>query len=191
MAAFSTVHGARAGGISPITSSGERLVPWSMRSTRGAVGGTTGSPSVQPRSNICSSSSSGNSTATVRDSRPVSAVPRLKLLRHARTRPTASRSRVARRADPPPSSLTPVRFCHSPRCHPMTRSVSWPFSRRTRVGTISTPSSNEPSSARSSTTGKSLRKSRDRPDSSPGRACRARRARGRPVRSARRSGSPV
>ena len=48
-ATFSTVHSARSGGIRPSTSAGSRVVPCSMRSTRSGVGGTTGSPSLQPR----------------------------------------------------------------------------------------------------------------------------------------------
>jgi hypothetical protein len=50
IAIFSTVAGTRSGGITATTSSGARRVPSSMRRTRAAVGGTTGSPSVQPRS---------------------------------------------------------------------------------------------------------------------------------------------
>ena len=58
IATFSTVHGARSGGTVATTSSGARVVPSSMRSTRASVGGTIGSPSVQPRSKKASCSSS-------------------------------------------------------------------------------------------------------------------------------------
>ena len=58
MAAFSTVQGARLGGISPMISSAARVVPASIRATRRSVGGTIGRPSVQPRSNAASIGSS-------------------------------------------------------------------------------------------------------------------------------------
>ena len=57
-ATFSTVHSTRSGGTTVTTSSGSRVVPSSIRSTRASVGGTTGSPSVQPRSKRASNSSS-------------------------------------------------------------------------------------------------------------------------------------
>src|SRR5262245_44919211 len=46
IAIFSTVAGAHFGGIEPITSCGSRLVPSSILSTRSAVGGTMGKPSL-------------------------------------------------------------------------------------------------------------------------------------------------
>ena len=49
-ATFSTLHGARSGGTIATSSSGSRVVPSSMASTRPSVGGTIGRPSVQPRS---------------------------------------------------------------------------------------------------------------------------------------------
>jgi hypothetical protein len=58
IATFSTVHSARLGGMRPTTSSGLRGVPRSMRSTRTSVGGTTGSPSLHPRSKQTSIASS-------------------------------------------------------------------------------------------------------------------------------------
>ena len=48
-ATFSTVHGTRSGGTRATTSEGAREVPASIRRTRSGVGGTTGSPSLQPR----------------------------------------------------------------------------------------------------------------------------------------------
>ena len=50
IATFSTVQGALSGGMRPMSSSGARVVPASMRKTRASVGGTTGKPSDQPRS---------------------------------------------------------------------------------------------------------------------------------------------
>ena len=61
-ATFSTVHGTRSGGTTATGSSGSRSVPSSMRSTRAGVGGTTGRPSVQPRSYMASISSSSSAT---------------------------------------------------------------------------------------------------------------------------------
>ena len=46
MAIFSTVIGARLGGITATSSCGSRVVPWSIFQTRSRVGGTTGKPSV-------------------------------------------------------------------------------------------------------------------------------------------------
>ena len=58
MATFSTVVSTRSGGTVATISSGARVVPSSMLRTRASVGGTTGSPSVQPLVNIASMSSS-------------------------------------------------------------------------------------------------------------------------------------
>ena len=66
IATFSTVHSTRSGGTTATMSSGARSVPSSMRSTRASVGGTTGSPSLQPRSNIASASSSRSASCTRR-----------------------------------------------------------------------------------------------------------------------------
>ena len=57
-ATFSTVHSTRSGGTTVTISSGSRVVPSSIRRTRASVGGTTGRPSVQPRSKRASNSSS-------------------------------------------------------------------------------------------------------------------------------------
>ncbi len=72
IATFSTVTGTRSGGISPTTSSGWRLVPLSMRSTRTGVGGTTGRPSLQPRSKQASIGSSALPMSISRDCRRIS-----------------------------------------------------------------------------------------------------------------------
>src|SRR3954470_2050586 len=58
IATFSTIAGTRLGGTTATTSPGAREVPSSIRSTRAGVGATTGSPSVKPRSNSASASSS-------------------------------------------------------------------------------------------------------------------------------------
>src|SRR5262247_326602 len=52
IATFSTVQGARSGGTTATTSSAARVVPSSIASTRSGVGGTSGSPSLQPRAYI-------------------------------------------------------------------------------------------------------------------------------------------
>ena len=70
IATFSTVQGARLGGIRPTISSGLRSVPPSMRRMRSSVGGTTGRPSLQPRSKQASIGSSQLPTAISRDFRP-------------------------------------------------------------------------------------------------------------------------
>ncbi len=64
IATFSTLHSTRSGGTTATISSGARVVPCSMRMTRSSVGATSGRPSLQPRANIasCSSSSSASST---------------------------------------------------------------------------------------------------------------------------------
>ncbi len=58
IATFSTVTSTRSGGTVATMSDGARDVPVSMRITRCSVGGTTGRPSVHPRVNIISISSS-------------------------------------------------------------------------------------------------------------------------------------
>ena len=72
IATFSTVQGARFGGMLPTISSGLRSVPPSMRRMRSSVGGTTGRPSLQPRSKQASIGSSQSPSAIARDCRPVS-----------------------------------------------------------------------------------------------------------------------
>ena len=47
-ATFSTVASAQSGGILPTTWSGSAAMPPSIARTRASVGGTIGSPSVQP-----------------------------------------------------------------------------------------------------------------------------------------------
>ena len=69
-ATFSTVAGARLGGISATTSPAGRDVPASMRATRASVGGTTGRPSVRP---CWSRNSNGSRSAGIRTRREASA----------------------------------------------------------------------------------------------------------------------
>ncbi len=66
IATFSTVHSTRSGGTTATMSSGARVVPWSIRSTRASVGATTGRPSVHPRSKSASASSSSAAISTRR-----------------------------------------------------------------------------------------------------------------------------
>jgi len=68
-ATFSTVQGTRSGGTTATISWGSRAVPDNIRSTRSLVGGTTGSPSVQPLSNIASKGSSRAASSTRREVR--------------------------------------------------------------------------------------------------------------------------
>ncbi len=72
IATFSTVHGAMLGGMLPTISSGLRSVPANMRRMRSSVGGTTGRPSVQPRSKQASIGSSQLPTEIARAFSPVS-----------------------------------------------------------------------------------------------------------------------
>jgi hypothetical protein len=58
-ASFSTVARPKFGGTSPTSASRDRRVAASIASTRAREGGTTGSPSVTPRSNQTSRSSAG------------------------------------------------------------------------------------------------------------------------------------
>src|SRR4029453_2356611 len=58
IATFSTGAGARAGGTIATISSGSRVVPPSIAIPRRSVAATTGRPSVQPRANSASASSS-------------------------------------------------------------------------------------------------------------------------------------
>ncbi len=94
------------------SSDGARVVPVSIRMTRSSVGGTTGRPSLQPRSNIISMSSSASATSMRRDAS--TDAPN-------RTRSTSTRSgstlidpqpgRITGRPSPRPA--TPVMRSHS------------------------------------------------------------------------------
>ena len=66
IATFSTLHSTRSGGTIATTSSAARFVPSSMASTRCGVGGTSGKPSLQPRSNRLSKGSSLAASSTRR-----------------------------------------------------------------------------------------------------------------------------
>ena len=150
IATFSTVQGTLLGGIAPTISCGSRVVPPSIRSTRTAVGGTTGSPSLQPRAKQSSCSSSGAGTSMTRAARGgepnatsrISGMPGSTLFE---PQPGWKSGR------PGPSGPRPVTRLHSPRSHPTVRSASAPPSSRIRVGTVSMSSRHECSSNRSST----------------------------------------
>ena len=150
IATFSTVHGALFGGIAPITSCASRLVPPSIRSTRTGVGGTTGSPSLQPREKHSSCSSSGMCTSMTRAFRGglpnatsrISGMPGSTLFEPQPGWKSGSSA---------PRGSSPVNRCHSARSQPTVRSVSAPSSTRMRVGTVSMARRHECSSERSST----------------------------------------
>ena len=137
IATFSTVHSTRSGGTTATISSGARVVPSSMRSTRASVGATTGRPSVQPRSNRASASSSsvGDLDAAAAQHRPAEAhrehvddvwVDR----QRAAARPELGQVRAERRL---PGRALPRRARASRRCaRPRT-----PSSTRMSVGTVS------------------------------------------------------
>ena len=138
IAIFSTVHSTRSGGATATISFGSRVVPVSMRITRISVGATTGSPSVQPRSNIASASSSYSVTTTRRLRR------RLPWKRRASASATSGSwvrdpqpGRDGGRSDPNP--VTPVIASQSLIDQPTVRACSTPASTRSRVGTVSTP----------------------------------------------------
>ena len=134
MATFSTVHSDRFGGTSATSSSELRVVPSNMAVTRNSVGGTTGSPSVHPRSNIASCSSSRAASSTRRD---LSMEPP-NLDRNSSTRPgsTVKEPQPGLKAGRDcPRLFCPDSSCHACRSHPVARPTSAPFSKRTRVGT--------------------------------------------------------
>ena len=150
-ATFSTVHSTRSGGTTATTSSGARVVPSSMRRTRASVGGTTGRPSVQPRSNRASNSSS----------RAASSMRRLRrTLPPKRTASSSLRFGSTLREPHPgrqsgrsgPSPVRPVNASHCPRSQPTVRAASSPCSKRRRVGTVSRSWCQEKSRSVSSTT---------------------------------------
>jgi len=148
-ATFSTVHGTRSGGAMATISSGARLVPESIASTRFSVGGTSGRPSLQPRSNIASTSSSSSASSTRRER----STPPPKRTRRsgARSGATESEPQPGRQSGKPsPSPSTPVSCCHSSRCQPRLRSRSTPPSTRISVGTASMSQCHDISSSRSS-----------------------------------------
>ena len=149
IATFSTVQGAMSGGMRPTTSAGSRRVPPSIRRMRSGVGGTTGRPSVQPRSWHASAGS----------------VPRAQFDPRARIPASPKRTRSASRTpgsterEPQPGRCAgrlspsvgrPVRARQSSRFQPSVRPASRSLSRRISVGTVSISSRNDCSSSRSS-----------------------------------------
>ena len=135
IATFSTVTATRSGGTVATISSGVRLVPLSIRNTRCSDGGTTGRPSVHPRVNIISMSSSSSATSIRRDRNP---------LPPCRTRNWSTRSgstlfdphpgRYAGRSGPSPEM--PVSVSQSVRSQPIVRSTSTPSTTLITVGTV-------------------------------------------------------
>ena len=135
-ATFSTVHSARSGGTMATISSGARFVPSSIRVTRASVGGTTGRPSVQPRSNIASNASSSSARSTRRLRSP-----------DAENRTRSSSARLGSTESEPqpgrqsgrsaPRSSSPRNVRHWSRSQPTMRSTSSPRRIRSRVGTVS------------------------------------------------------
>jgi hypothetical protein len=149
IATFSTVIGARLGGANPITSSGLREVPLSMRMMRASVGGTTGRPSDQPRSKHASISSSHSPMTMRREARPLSPYRATSSSQTPGSRVLDPQpGRIA--GNPEPRFFKPVTRSHSARFHPNVRATSLPFSRRITVGTASTSKRNDCSSAVSS-----------------------------------------
>ena len=162
-ATFSTVTGARFGGTIATTSRGSRRVPVSIHITRSGVGGTTGKPSVNPRSNMNSKTSSA-SPSSIR--RAVSLSPRAF---------ASSRSAIPGSTDLDPhpgrdsgyESQSRAGDClpdsrdnsanisrQSSRPKPTKRRCSWPCaSARMIVGTVSRSYSKETLSAESSSIG--------------------------------------
>ena len=137
-ATFSTVQGTWSGGTTATTSSGARRVPSSMRRTRASVGATTGSPSVHPRANMASASSSRRPRST---RRLLSAGPRKRTASSSATPgSTVMEPHPGLKPDSPgPRSPTPVSRSHPARSQPSSRSTSRPPSTRTSVGTVVTP----------------------------------------------------
>ncbi len=151
IATFSTVQSTRFGGIFPITSCHGRKVPPSMRKMRSSVGGTTGKPSLQPRSYATSMGSSFSESGTCRDWKGTS--PKRTCNRFAIPGSTESEPHPGcNSGSSSPSPAIPVSSHHSLRCQPTVRSTSCPFSRRMRVGTDSISSRKDCSKSRSSTT---------------------------------------
>ena len=138
IATFSTEHSARFGGTIATMSSEFLDVPASIRFTRDSVGGTTGNPSLQPRSCIASISSSREAISTWRE---INVLP-----------PNFISSSSTRSGDtdsePQPglwSTRPGARFSissnlsHSFLFHPTNLSTSLPLTTRIRVGTASIP----------------------------------------------------
>ena len=136
IATFSTVTSARSGGTVATTAAGSRVVPSSMRRTRSSVGGTTGSPSVQPRAYIASMSSSRSASSTRRErSLPPANRTRSSSTRSGSTLSEPHPGRAGGRSAPRVSTAVIRR--HSSRDHPTVRSTSRPPATRMSVGTVS------------------------------------------------------
>ena len=138
MATFSTVTGTRFGGTSPSTSAESRAVPSSMRATRSGVGGTTGRPSLQPRSKSASWMSSSCPRVTRRAARRSA---RSRSLWGGVTDREAQPGRRAGSSAPRAGSLRML--CQAARSQPSQRATSSSPEKAMRAGTISTPRSKE------------------------------------------------
>ena len=111
-------------------------MPFNIRITRSGVGGTTGKPSVRPRLNIASNSSSAEANSICREcsiappkrTRSLSITSGSTLIEPQPGRNSGSSL---------PRSAMPVSSRHSLRCQPTVRFVSMPFSRKIKVGTVS------------------------------------------------------
>lgn len=136
MAIFSTVSSTRSGGQSATMSPGARVVPVSIRRTRSRVGGTTGRPSVQPRANIASNSSSAaeNSTRRAVTVSPVNRARNLSTMSGS-TLMEPQPGRITGRSSP--RSAMPVSRRQSSRDQPNVRPVSLPSRTVMSVGTVS------------------------------------------------------
>ncbi len=138
IATCSTVTGTSAGGTTATTSCGSRLVPSSIRRTRASVGGTTGRPSVQPRSNMASASSSSVASSIRRPWRrlPPKRTARASVrLGSTDSEPQPGEKSVVVAASP----VWPVNDSQVARCQPSIRSSTAPPATRSTVGTVSIP----------------------------------------------------
>ena len=135
-AIFSTVSSTRSGGATATTSSGARVVPSNICNTRSRVGGTTGSPSVHPRSNIASNGSSAcaNSTSRAASPSPAKRVRNVSM-RFGSTLIEPHPGRITGRSAPKESM--PVIRCHSACDQPTVRSSSDCELPLMSVGTVS------------------------------------------------------
>ena len=110
-------------------------VPVNIRSTRSSVGGTTGNPSVQPRSNIASISSSRVAISIRREAAcplrtDFAAVDEVGVDAERPAARTEGWEVLAKRC-------MPVIRRHSSRAQPTVRSISTPSTTRMSVGTVS------------------------------------------------------
>ena len=135
-AIFSIVSSTKSGGAIATTSCGAREVPDNMRITRSGVGGTTGNPSVKPRLNIASNSSSA-SAISIRRACKLSPPNRTRSLSTMSGSTLIEPQPGRNSGNSAPRSAMPVNSRHSLRSQPAVRAVSTPFARKISVGTVS------------------------------------------------------